>query len=455
MKVNPVYVGGSVVFGVVLFALGRFTAPVAELNVSTLETTAKDHGEMLANSANSVAPAQDFADSRLSDFELNQEANSESTSLFGSARFLALCQRDPVAALEEALKDKSRIGRIAKLAMALEELNEDNLPDMLALFNEMPGGWESMQEYNMLMYAWGQFDAPAAVAYAQENLNGRSGRFAASTAVVAWAESDPQAVTAWLSSQEGGLEGPLSYGLVRGWASSDPYAASDFVMSMEGQDGRMMDRYLDMIASELYSRSATEAANWALSLPDDKRSQAFEQVARQWSDKDPEAAADWLMEYANTDFAGDAIVRVIEDLAEKDISKAIPYLDELPAGETRDKALAEVINEWSRDDLVAAGEYLNTLPSSPANDAAIDQYARRVARDEPSSAMPWATAISDPEARAATTLEIGQYWYSRDPDAAAVWLEQNIDMFTDDELVLIQNPPKNIRLNNGGRRFRP
>ena len=55
----------------------------------------------------------------------------------------------------------------------------------------MPFGFEHMQEYRMLLYAWGQFDPTGAIEYCNERASGMGAGFATTGVLEGWASRDP------------------------------------------------------------------------------------------------------------------------------------------------------------------------------------------------------------------------------------------------------------------------
>ena len=82
--------------------------------------------------------------------------------------------------LDQFLNETNPVYKYATLAEAMQQLNPDNLEETLEVFESIPFGFESMQEYRMLFYAWSQFDPYGAIDYCKSRASGMGAGFAVS-----------------------------------------------------------------------------------------------------------------------------------------------------------------------------------------------------------------------------------------------------------------------------------
>ena len=98
--------------------------------------------------------------------------------------------------LFQARAESNPIARLSAFAEALADLNEDNLDEVLEAYDSMPFGFEHMQEYRMLLYAWGQFDPTGAIEYCNKRASGMGAGFATTGVLEGWASRDPDSARA-------------------------------------------------------------------------------------------------------------------------------------------------------------------------------------------------------------------------------------------------------------------
>lgn len=353
------------------------------------------------------------------------------------------------SALSNALADTDRLSRMAKLSVLIAQLSPDNIDIALAMLDDLPPGSDLGREMGMFVNAWARFDGMAAIAYVDENMDGRMSRWLKASAISGWATTDPYAAATYaLENPEGDNSrfNPALMGLVSGWAESDPQAATLFLaeLSPEERNGRMVGE-----VAERYLRDGVAAATrWAESIEDPTlRNEAIESVARDLSRSDPKAAAAWIEGMAADDSVADSVGRVARELARQDVASAVDWISDLPAGQSKSAASSAVIREWAGNDPTAAGEWLNEQPASPELDGAVQAYAGQIAQTDPALALDWASSIIDDGARQSSQIRIAQTWYRTEPEAALAFADEA--GFSEEQKATITSPP-----NSGGRTFR-
>lgn len=342
--------------------------------------------------------------------------------------------------LFQARAESSPITRLSAFAEALSDLDEDNLDEVLEAYESLPFGFEHMQEYRMLLYAWGQFDPTGAIGYCNKRASGMGAGFATTGVLEGWASRDPESARAWVESPENaGMSRLYNMGLVRGWASQDLQAASSYVEGLES--GEDVGKLVATLSNEYYKQGFGQAAQWAEGLGDEKMKEAaFANLSKQVSRDEPEVIADWLKDHAGEAYAVKSFETLGKRWSETEPESAIDYFEELPEGKARTEGVEGVMENWAKKDPQAAGQWLNEKEVGPQMDPVLSTYARVVSNENGAAAMEWAVAISEPNLQDKTVRQVGQNWYRQDKEAVEAWLPQS--ELPPETQKAIQNPPK-------------
>jgi len=342
--------------------------------------------------------------------------------------------------LFKARAESNPIARLSGFSEALSDLNEDNLDDVLEAYESMPFGFEHMQEYRMLLYAWGQFDPIGAIEYCNKRASGMGAGFATTGVLEGWASRDPVSASEWVQDpKNAGMSKLYNMGLVKGWASTDLQAASRYVESLE--PGEDVGKLVGTLSNEYYKRGFGVAAEWAEGLTDNKMKEAaFANLSKQVSRDRPEVIAEWLKDHSGEPYAVKSFETLGKRWSETEPESAINYFEELPEGKARNEGVEGVMGNWAKEDPQAAGEWLNEKEVGPKMDPVLSTYARVVSGENGAAAMEWAIAISEPKLQERTIRQVGQNWYRQDKEAVEEWLPQS-DLAPETQKA-IQNPPK-------------
>ena len=342
--------------------------------------------------------------------------------------------------LYRAQSQSNPILRYASFAKALENLNDNNLEEVLETFETMPFGFEHMQEYRMLLYAWAQFDPINAIEYCNRRASGMGAGFATAGVLEGWASRDPLQAKAWVERPENaGLDKIYNFGLVRGWASRDLNAASDYVFSLEG--GKEVEKLVGILTEEVNKQGFATATNWAESLTEEQfKESAFSSLSKRHSRDNPKKMARWLEAHAEENYAIQAMDNLGKRWSETDPEAAINYFADLPPGKGQEMGIKSVVGNWAKEDPLAAGEWLNEREAGPELDSALSVYASAVSRKDGAAAMEWAISISDEKLQESTIRKVGQEWYRQDKDSVETWLPES--GLSQGMQKVIRNPPK-------------
>lgn len=88
----------------------------------------------------------------------------------------------------------------------------------------------------------------------------------------------------------------------------------------------------------------------------------------------------------------------------------------LPADKA-DNKIQEMVRDWTQKDYQAAGQWLTSAPNGPAKNSAICSYAEAIASYEPEVASQWAMTLPPGKDRDSTLREIYENWPKEDPAA--------------------------------------
>ncbi|NBQ02176.1 MAG: hypothetical protein EBU27_02925 [Opitutae bacterium] len=342
--------------------------------------------------------------------------------------------------LDQFVNETNPVYKYATLAEAMKQLNPDNLEETLEVFESIPFGFENMQEYRMLLYAWSQFDPYGAIDYCKSRASGMGAGFAVSGVLEGWAARNPQEALTWVEKPENqGMAKLYNFGLIKGWASTDLEGASEYVMNMEGGDE--VEKLAGTLAEFYNKRGFGEASRWAEEIENPKlKEAAFTKLSRSLARDQPEQMASWLGEHSDKKYATKAFENLGLRWSETDPESAIDFFSELPEGKNQELGVKNIIGNWAKKDSLAAGTWLNEQPAGPRLDSALASYASTVSRDDAGSAMEWAVSISEEKLQQKTIRSVGQEWYRQDKESVEAWLPQS--GLSEDLQKSIRNPPK-------------
>jgi hypothetical protein len=285
---------------------------------------------------------------------------------------IATAWRDvnPAAAMEwaQSLPDKIERGQAA--SYAIKGLAERD-PSAAAAFLDLsdcfqPGyalPWRTVAEQ------WAKTDVQAAVKWTENIPDEKLRRAAFASLVTSWAERDPKAAASFalaLPEEEDPLA-PRTYRghtdkqraiaeIVQEWSSVDPRAALKWIEQLP----RAQQHEHAMTAAEMWARSnPKEAAEFVVTAmpPGDIQQDAALKVATTWSDTDPLAAAQWVLQF--------------------------------PDGPGKERVLSRVIGGWATNDVVSAERFLLGTPIDKLPMETIGSFIVGANVSDPKIALKW------------------------------------------------------------------
>ena len=311
--------------------------------------------------------------------------------------------------LKGALNDFDPIRRNATISQMLLELTPANAPEMLAAFENSPGGRENDRHFNDFLYAWARVSGEDALKYAMDPESPKRTRGDEMTAISGWAASDPNSAMSYVEN----VENPetrqwMHLGVTKEMIKNDldgAIAYSEKNMKSRAR-GEQMDRIADALLEQrgeqglidwINSIDHTAKENDMLSYKTHAIRQSVERIAR----NDREKAIQFIADNAQEPFVdSDTLERTSRYVSRTSIADEVQWLADLPEGiKGQRHALGERFEEFIKEDFAGAGEWLASQTLGPAYDEAIQDYAMSAAKDNPEAALAWVDRISDERLR--------------------------------------------------------
>ena len=311
--------------------------------------------------------------------------------------------------LKGALNDFDPIRRNATISQMLLELTPANAPEMLAAFENSPGGRENDRHFNDFLYAWARVSGEDALKYAMDPESPKRTRGDEMTAISGWAASDPNSAMSYVEN----VENPetrqwMHLGVTKEMIKNDldgAIAYSEKNMKSRAR-GEQMDRIADALVEQRGEQGLidwingidhTAKENDMLSYKTHAIRQSVERIAR----NDREKAIQFIADNAQEPFVdSDTLERTSRYVSRTSIADEVQWLADLPEGiKGQRHALGERFEEFIKEDFAGAGEWLAGQTLGPAYDEAIQDYAMSAAKDNPEAALAWVDRISDERLR--------------------------------------------------------
>jgi len=158
------------------------------------------------------------------------------------------------------------------------------------------------------------------------------------------------------------------------------------------QDPRVDASVVGQVVRDWSGDDAAEAAGWLETFRDDPtifNQSATEGLARAWARQDPNAAFEWA------DTLGD---------------------------DTRRNAYANIVGHMPKEDFAVATGWIESAPVDSVMDGARAAYAHRLAGENPQAALAEAFKMTDALGRERTVVAVAQNMYRKNPEAIRLWL---------------------------------
>ena len=187
--------------------------------------------------------------------------------------------------LEKFVNETNPVYKYATLAEAMQQLNPDNLEETLEVFDSISFGFENMQEYRMLFYAWSQFDPYGAIDCANQEHPGWEPGLPFQ---VFWKDGLPATLRSigWVERPENqGMAKLYNFGLVKGWASTD---LEELLICFNMKGGDEVEKLAGTFADFYNKRGFGEASRWAEEMKIQNLGSSFYKTKRTLARDQPE-----------------------------------------------------------------------------------------------------------------------------------------------------------------------
>ncbi len=144
-------------------------------------------------------------------------------------------------------------------------------------------------------------------------------------------------------------------------------------------------------------------------------------LAAEWANRDPKAAVAWAQARWQQELGPEALLRGTEAWVKTDPAGAAAFLQEILPTVTKPSERLELTQLWVTADPSAALDTFRTLVPAEALDARLNQALPASVAADPLAAASAALKISDPVVRGQTVAKVGFQWGSRNPDEATDW----------------------------------
>jgi hypothetical protein len=210
---------------------------------------------------------------------------------------------------------------------------------------------------------WSTTDPQGALAWAEQQGDGRDARLARSAAITGWWHTDPRAAEAYVLSHLDSLGPETIMSMTRQVVSQDPQRAKEWVTQMpDGDARRSATSYIAVNLARTDPKGATE---WAASLPDDVRERALNGTVDQWFRKDPDAAAQWVDGLIGKP-RDEAISAYSLSLSNKSPEAALGWATGIADAKTRDMSVQRIVGRWLNR---SPSDAISWIQSSTLSDA--------------------------------------------------------------------------------------
>jgi len=374
-----------------------------------------------------------------------------SGQLFALEGARAMVARDPEAALAKLTSRGDLVYRVLLGRPILLALAEKDPARAAAFLKSRPNFGNDGDLCRILAAQWSQRDLQQALKWSKELPAGRGRAEAMKGVGQMWAEQDPAAMAAEISSARLQWDREVIHAVAQSWSKRDPRAAINWIESLsikEDQDGAWQRFRLDpaqlgteamlellsaipnekwrgniasMAAYDLSRKDVQAALSWTESLPEAMRPQALRSVIDEWAGTDPEAAARYLTGLTER-ARGDVLRRAVSSWALRDGTAAMDWTRQLPAGNERDQVAAEVAGGLRHFDPAAAAQWIDLVKNDGSRAHLVQETASAWATIDPVGATQWLNQFPEGAQNSEAHYQIARQWALADAQGSANWI---------------------------------
>ncbi|MGH8020958.1 MAG: hypothetical protein ACREIA_22280 [Opitutaceae bacterium] len=433
-----------------LFALGRFEPAAAWAELESLPA-----GNEREATRSSILGSWAMRDPDAAYAAIQTLPPSAAREQSTSAYFLALCNQNPDTALARwatlppeqqerhlsaiastlAHQDPARLRGLLEgmpdslkkrnaIRDAAQQLAWTNPQEAMALADQIPDGQQRQAAYHVALQALARQDADAALAMLEKlpsDLDRKNLLVSMSRGLM---ESDPEMAAEFLEALPPGTARAGFVGeLAHSWAAQDVDAALDWAIGLSDANARMAA--VGQIASSLQQYDPRAATQLLATLPSSKfqGSHQLSEAVRDWSQHDPQAAAEWANGLGDEVLRGNALKGICQGLLETEPQRAAELAISLQNDGVGGNVLREVLGRWGENDPDALADWALAQTGSERSDAVLSAGAWVLAHRDLDQAISMFEGIEDAGMQAQAVGMIANAWGMRNPEAAHRWLD--------------------------------
>lgn len=338
--------------------------------------------------------------------------------------------------LSAALAEFDRLDRIAEMASVLSRTPPEGIDGLLSAVEAAPLNGGDI-EYLVFASWWAGLDPEAAARWANRNPRVGAHRLILEELFRVWARRDPESALSAVPR----LNFAVHRTVVRAAILSeiDPSELPRLVTLLEGIPAGPNRRAA--IAAVISRRLAVDDAPQAT----ERWIRDLEGLARRGGDAalasevqlasveafagvDPARAAKWWADWGDRseqELPAALVEEIAAEWTKRQPQAAMAWLESLPPGAARDAAVREAYARWLEGDRASALEWGASQSAAPDrwSEPAVGTYIVIVGTEEPLSAIALARNLSEAALRRSTLFGIVTRWAKKDREAAVAWIE--------------------------------
>jgi hypothetical protein len=238
-----------------------------------------------------------------------------------------------------------------------------------------------------------------------------------------YAQLDPETALSYVDSLSGTDHSQQRLTALESWASVEPAAAAAHLEASltAGLATQEDSTAVTAIVREWAEKDPQSAWQWVSSLPEEARAEALNQLAARWAKKDPSSALAAAQALPSEADRSAVMQPLVAQLAQTQPASTAAWVRSLPS-EQQPSATAGLMQSWLMKDARSATQWAQQLPAGSTRDAAVAALVQSPAlRRDPATAAHWAATVSDPTLRAQLVNLSFSRWQLHDAAAAERW----------------------------------
>jgi len=196
----------------------------------------------------------------------------------------------------------------------------------------------------------------------------------------------------------------------------DPESAKEMIGSMEA--GTLKNTLAVQLAGSLAKTQVASALAWGESLEDPvARQQAMEVAVQSYSTQDPEGAFQYASSLSDSEQKAQMLSQVGHIMAGLDPEKISTNLERFPES-THAQLIPRIAWAWSQKDPQAAADWAEKIPTGPIRDQAIREANWKIVAADPKRSFQLAATVTNPAMRYGLVRDALKAWHQMDPQTA-------------------------------------